>query len=63
MQRPTPILYDADDAAALLGVSRSVIYKLMTQGLLRGVKIGKSRRFTRQELEALVQSLRDGGQA
>ena len=57
MEKPAPLLYDADSAAELLGVSRSTIYKLIRQGRLKGVHIGKARRFSRQELDALVATL------
>jgi excisionase family DNA binding protein len=55
--KPEPLLYDSETAADLLGVSRSTIYKLIARGELKGVKVGKARRFSRQELEALVERL------
>jgi excisionase family DNA binding protein len=55
--QPQPILFSPEGAAQLLGVSRSTIYKLAQQGLLRGVRVGRARRFSRQELESLVERL------
>lgn len=52
-----PLLIDSEGAADLLGCSRSTIYKLLASGDLRGIKVGRSRRFTRAELEAYVSRL------
>jgi len=51
------LLLDAEEAARLLGVSRSTIYALMWKGELKGLHVGKARRFSRRELEALVERL------
>ena len=37
-----------------------MIYGLLNSGHLHGVKIGRSRRFSRRELEALVERLEAG---
>jgi len=52
-----PLLLDAERAADMLGCSRSTIYKLLTSGDLRGIKVGRSRRFTITELAAYVSRL------
>jgi len=52
-----PPLLDAEAAARYLSCSRSTIYKLLTTGDLRGVKVGRSRRFTPSELQAYVERL------
>ena len=52
-----PLLLDAERAADMLGCSRSTIYKLLTSGDLRGIKVGRSRRFTIAELAAYVSRL------
>lgn len=58
--KPEPLLYDSEEAADMLGVSRSLVYRLMRSGELRGVRLGRSRRFSRLELEALVERLERG---
>ena len=51
----TPVLaVDPAEAARLLGLSRPMIYKLMQQGKLRTVTIGRSRRVPITELERLL---------
>jgi excisionase family DNA binding protein len=56
------LLLDAEEAGRLLGVGRSTIYKLLQGGQLRGVRIGRARRFSRREVEDLAERLeRDGG--
>jgi len=56
---PEPLLVDAEGAARVLGVGRTTVYKLIADGDLRGVKIGRSRRFPLTELQALVERLRE----
>ncbi len=50
----------AEEAAQILGVGRSTVFKLVKEGTLRGVKLGKRRLFTVHELEALLASLPKG---
>ena len=40
MQQPEPILVSVNNAAAMLGLSRPTIYKLLNAGALRAVKSG-----------------------
>lgn len=47
-------ILDVDGAAALLGVSKSTIYKMVTAGDLPGVKVGKEWRFARRNLISWV---------
>lgn len=47
----------AQEAADLLGIGRSSLFKLVREGQLRGVKLGKRRVFTRTELEGLLERL------
>ncbi len=54
-----PLLLDADGAGRYLACSRSTIYELIERGELRGVKIGRARRFPLTELQALVERLRE----
>jgi excisionase family DNA binding protein len=52
------ILMNALEAAEYLSVSRTTIYQLMAKGELKGVSVGRSRRFPRQELDEFVDRLR-----
>jgi excisionase family DNA binding protein len=52
-----PLLLDAQGAAQYLRVSRTTIYTLVEKGQLRGMKIGRSRRFSLRELQAFVDRL------
>lgn len=52
------LLLRPSEAADALGISRSALYELMGVGVLRGVKIGASRRIPRDELESFVSQLR-----
>ena len=52
------LLLTAEEAARMLSIGRSAIFRLMREGELRGVRIGASRRFPREEIEAYVQRLR-----
>jgi excisionase family DNA binding protein len=60
---PVPLLYDPATAARLLSVSRATVYKLLdpdpATGLPRlpSVKVGRSRRITRDALLAFVGAL------
>lgn len=54
------LLLTAEDAGRMLGVSRSTVFLLLQRGELRGVRIGRSRRFSRREIEELVERLEQG---
>lgn len=47
-------LLKIEEAAAALGIGRSLTYRLIAAGELRRVKIGKSARIPRTEIEAFV---------
>jgi len=51
-----PLLLSADETAALLGIARSHLYALHSSGRLgpTPVKLGKSSRWRRDEIEAWV---------
>ncbi|KPP82872.1 MAG: DNA binding domain, excisionase family [Oceanicaulis sp. HLUCCA04] len=44
------------EAAAYLGISRSQVYRLMTDGSLKNVKIGARRLITRDACDALLEA-------
>ena len=52
---PAPLLLTRREAARLLGVSVDTIAHLIQAGELRGVRIGKSVRVPRHELNALIE--------
>lgn len=52
-----PLLYRPEEAAEALSLSRATIYELMSSGAIASVKIGRSRRISREALESYVASL------
>lgn len=52
--QPIRLLLTPEEAAGALGLHRSRIWMLMGQGKLRGIKIGKSRRFLLTELNEFI---------
>jgi excisionase family DNA binding protein len=57
------LLLRAEEVAEELGIGRSTVYRLLQTGQLRGVLIGKARRFSRAEVEAFVERLRESDDA
>lgn len=53
------LLFKIEEAAKVLGTSRSTVYRLMTSGQLVSIKVGRSRRVTRQALERFVKAMDD----
>jgi excisionase family DNA binding protein len=51
------VLLSIGEAAQLLGIGRSTLYRLLTDGDLTGVKIGARTLIRRSDLEALLESL------
>lgn len=50
-----PLLLDVAEVAELLGVGRSTLYRLDETGAVpRGVRIGRMRRWSREELRAWI---------
>jgi excisionase family DNA binding protein len=60
MQRDEKDLLKVKDAAARLGVGRTLLYKLMDQGRLTYVKLGRSRRIRPKDLQDLIVRSRVG---
>jgi excisionase family DNA binding protein len=54
------LLYKPEQAAQVLGLGRSKVFELLADGTLASVRIGRSRRVPRQELEDYVARLRSG---
>ena len=60
VERLTPrnqVLVTAEQAAQLLGVGRTTVYKLINEGDLRSVTIGRCRRISARDLESFVEAL------
>jgi excisionase family DNA binding protein len=54
-----PLLLRPDEVATALGLNRATVYaKLITPGILPSIRIGRSRRVARADLEAYVEHLR-----
>ncbi|MFD4832610.1 helix-turn-helix domain-containing protein [Streptomyces uncialis] len=51
------LLYKPEEAAEALAVGRSTVYELMAAGVLRYIKLGRSRRIRRSDLETYVAGL------
>jgi excisionase family DNA binding protein len=52
-----PLLLRPEEAAEMLGISRSRFYELLGTGQIASVRIGASRRVTAAELERYVEGL------
>lgn len=52
-----PLLCTVDEAAELLSIGRTKTYKLIADGQLRTVRIGRRRLVPRAEIEAFVAEL------
>ncbi|MGV7212497.1 helix-turn-helix domain-containing protein [Bradyrhizobium sp. UFLA05-112] len=52
-----PVLLSISEAAQLLGIGRSTLYGLLSDGDLSGLKIGARTLIRRTDLEALLERL------
>jgi len=55
------ILLRVEDAAKALDISRAHLYTLLTEGAIPSIRIGRSRRIPRTELEKWVAQQLEGG--
>ncbi|WP_425832250.1 helix-turn-helix domain-containing protein [Streptomyces fractus] len=51
------LLYKPEEAADVLSLGRSTVYELMAEGALKYIKLGRTRRIRRADLEAFVEGL------
>jgi excisionase family DNA binding protein len=58
---PDPICVRVNDAARMIGVGRTKLYKLIAAGEVEAVKLGKSTRITTASLHELVRRQREAG--
>ena len=56
----TPELYDPRGLCSALSMSRSQVYSLLRDKKLESLKIGKSRRVTRSQLESFIEKAERG---
>jgi len=57
-----PMLLTADDVARILNVSRSFAYKMMQDGSIPVVRLGRARRVRPEHLEAFIEANSSGAQ-
>lgn len=50
------LAYTVQEAAAMLSLSRSLVYELINAGKIETIKIGRARRITSRQLEAYLQA-------
>lgn len=50
------IAYTVKEAAALLSVSRSLVYEWIHAGAIQSIKFGRSRRITEEQILAFLES-------
>ena len=55
------MLLKIDEAAAILGVARVTVYRLIWRGLIHPVYIGRAVRIPRSEVERFAQELQQTG--
>jgi excisionase family DNA binding protein len=58
---PTKLLYTVEEAAALLSLSRTSVFQLISEHKLAAVKIGGRRRVAHRALDEFVTSLESVG--
>ena len=58
---PDPICVRVNDAARMIGVGRTKLYKLIAAGEVETVKLGKATRITTASLQDLVRRQRGVG--
>lgn len=54
---PSKLLLKVEEAAALLGIGRTLLYELMREGQIRSVQVGRLRRLRRADLETYAAQL------
>jgi len=57
-QESAALLHDIPDVSRMTGLSRATLYRLIAEGRLQPVKIGRSVRIPADELHAFVERLK-----
>ena len=60
MDNPEPAFYTVRELADLLRIDPMTVRRLEWSGKLRGLRVGRSLRFTREDVAAFVESCREG---
>ena len=55
--RPEPLLYPVSEAARMLGIGRTNLYKLMDEGQITSVRIGHRRLVPRSAIDEFIAGL------
>lgn len=56
---PVKLLLTVDEAAAALGLGRTLLYELLRRKVIASVKVGTARRIPLRALEAFIEELCD----
>jgi len=54
-QRPAPLAYSINDACKVLGIGRTYLYQLISEGRVRACKLGKRTLIPAASLNGLVE--------
>jgi excisionase family DNA binding protein len=57
VDKDIPQLYKIEEVIKMLGLSKSMIYRMINNKSLKFIKIGKSTRFTKAQINDFVNSL------
>jgi excisionase family DNA binding protein len=56
-----PFLFDIPSTAKILSISRTAVYKLIRDGELQTVRVGRARRISRKQLDDYISRLELAG--
>lgn len=51
---PGRLLYRPEEAAQAFGISRAALYRLLSSGALRSIKVGQTRRITQEQMRQFI---------
>jgi excisionase family DNA binding protein len=55
--RAQPIVYSVEEAADMLGISRTFMFQLIGKGAIQSFKLGKHRKISREALDTFIAQL------
>ena len=55
-QAPEKLAYTVQEAAEMLSLSRSLVYRLIDAGEIQTIKFGRARRITFRQLDAFIRA-------
>ena len=56
-----PFLFDIPSTVKILSISRTAVYKLIRDGELQAVRVGRARRISRKQLDDYISRLEIAG--